>query len=121
VAVEKLPGVTGAEVSLENGVVTVGVTPDTPLTIAGLRKAIRNQGFSPRTAEVRVAGRLSRSPDGLVLSVPGSGEAYALTGDARTLSGLEDVAGGEVVLEGRIPEDQDDTTPGTLEVVSVIG
>ena len=120
-AVEKLPGVTGANVSLEEGLVTVLVRPDTRLTIAGLRKAIRDQGFSPRAADVWVSGRISSKDDGFTLSVPGSGITYATLANEVVLGQLRDAAGRDVLLEGRIAEDEDGTTPTVLMVTSVVG
>ena len=121
VAVEQFPGVTAAEVSLEEGLVTVQVTPDTRLTIAGLRKAIRKQGFSPRAAQVWVSGRLSETEDAFALSVPGSGITYSTRAGEVILEQLREAAGRDVLLEGRIAEDEDGTTPTMLEVTAVVG
>lgn len=112
---------TSAEVSLEEGLVTVRVTPDTRLTIARLRKAIRDRGFSPRGAAVRVSGRLSKTDDGVALSVPESGVTYSTRADEVILEKLRKAAGRHVLLEGRIAEDKHGTTPTVLEVTGMVG
>lgn len=121
VAVEDLPGVTGADVSLEEGRVTVRLAPDNELTIARLRKTIRERGFSPRAADITVSGRLEDAGEELVLRVPGSGVLYTVhAGDA--LAGrLRAAVGREVVLKGRIGDDEEERTPTALEVTSVAG
>lgn len=121
VAVEKLPGVTGAHVSLEDGRVTVRLAPENELAIADLRRAIRDQGFSPRGAEVRVSGRLEEGDDGPILRVPGSGVAYSLRADEDLLARLREATGRDVLLQGRVAEDEDGTTPTRLQVSSVAG
>lgn len=45
---ERLPGVTGIEMDMENGVVTVHLAPGAALGEAALRKAVRDAGFTPR-------------------------------------------------------------------------
>lgn len=118
VAVEKLPGVTGAEVSLEEGRVTVRLAPDNRLTITRLRRAIRDQGFSPRAAEVRVAGRLEEGATGLTLRVPGAEVVYSLRAHEDLLGRLREAIGREALVTGKVAEDEDGMTPRRLEATS---
>ncbi len=120
VATEKLPGVTSAAVSLEKGLVVVQLTSDNQLTVSELRKAIRNQGFSPRGADIEVSGRLAEASGVLVLEVPGSGVRYSLRADGTFLERLRPSIGGRVSLEGRIGHDDHERTPMVLEVLSLL-
>lgn len=119
VAVEKLPGVTGAEVSLEDGLVTVGLEPENTLTLAALRDAIRERGFSPREAEVRVAGQVEMAEGAPALHVPGSARLYRLVAAAEALERLRAAQGRTVVLAGNVPRSEDGEDPATIHVIAV--
>ncbi|MGI9037702.1 MAG: heavy-metal-associated domain-containing protein [Gemmatimonadota bacterium] len=106
VAVEKLPGVTEAEVSLESGLVAIQLSPVNEVSIADVREAIRNQGFSPRAAAVRVAGLVEQAPYGVVLRVH-EAEAYPVTASAEMQDRLRKLIGEEVLLLGDIPRTDD--------------
>ena len=58
VAVEKLDGVDKAEVSLDDGRVTVRLAPGNAVTIAELRRTIRHQGFTPKEAKLTLSARI---------------------------------------------------------------
>lgn len=120
VAVEKLAGVTSAEVSLEEGLVTVQMTPDNQLTMAELQRAIRNQGFSPRGAEIQLSGALVEEGQRLALELPGSQVSYTIRADGILLERLRSAIGRHVTLAGRLGEDEDGRTPTILEVSSVL-
>lgn len=119
VAVEDLPGVIGAEVSLEDGLVVIDLEPENYVAIADVRKAIRDQGFSPRAADVRVAGRLEARGDGLALRVPGPGSVYAVTAPEEMIARLRAEIGEEIVLSGTVPrtDGADDST--AIRIVAV--
>ena len=119
VAVEKLPGVTEAEVSLEDGRVVVRLEPANELSVIDIREAIRNQGFSPREAEVRVSGRLEGSGDAPVLRVPGPTAPYPLVATGEVLELLRAAVGRSVVLRGTVPRDEDAEDPAAIHVTAV--
>lgn len=120
VAVEKLSGVESAEVSLNDGLVHVQLSPDTRFTVAELRKVIRENGFSPQDATVTLAARLEAEAGGLVVTIPGSEETYRVMAADPLLSRLRGTVGEGVVIEGWIADDEDDVTPATMEVRSVV-
>lgn len=119
VAVQDLPGVTGAEVSLKDGLVVIDLEPENDVAIADVRKAIRDQGFSPRAADVRVAGRLEARGGGLALRVPGPGSVYGVTAPEEMIARLRAEIGEEIVLSGTVPrtDGADDST--TIRIVAV--
>jgi copper chaperone CopZ len=119
VAVEKIQGVEEVSVSLNNGVAVVRLAPDNRVTVAQLRRVIREKGFTPRDAEVRVAGRLEARGNALVLVLPDVA-AYTLRTDQTFRAELQSYLGTEVAVEGRVPEDgEGNVTPMILEAKSV--
>lgn len=120
VAVEKLPGVTRATVSLEVGLVTIDFASVNEVSIADIRGAIRDQGFSPRSADVRVAGHLEDSPDGPVLRVPGTEGSYPLVAADGLLNRLRQAIGKEeVLLSAAVPRTDDDER-ATMRVAAIM-
>ncbi len=118
VAVEKIPGVDLAEVSLNEGFVDVRLQPDNELTVQRLRAVIREQGFSPRAAVVRVRGTLERRGGEFVLITPAWDAPLVLELGTRLQSTLPQ-AGELVVLDGHVAADEDDAGTGRLRVTAV--
>lgn len=113
VVVGKIEGVRSVKVSLKEGVATIQFASTNRVTLAKIREAIRSNGFTPREAEVTVAGSLVQRGDTLTLAVPGTDDVFVL-GDAPDAVGTvaelrRRAAGGRVVLTGQLPG------PGTRE------
>lgn len=121
VAVEKLAGVEHAEVSLNEGLVRLTLRSDNKLTIARLRRTIRDQGFSPKEATVIVSARIERRDGGLLAVVGSTGSTYRLTVDHELGDELAHAVGRTVILEGTVPQDADDDTPDHLQVTRIVG
>jgi len=121
VAVERLDGVDKAEVSLDEGRVTVRFAPGNTVTIAELRRTIRHQGFTPKEARLTLSARIEIRGGALMAIVPGSGVAYAVTADGQVHARLSNSAGGTVVLEGEVAIDENDRTPERIAVTAVVG
>ncbi len=120
-AVQKLDGVESVEVSLNEGRVRVQFAPKTSVTIAELRRTIRNQGFTPREAKLTVSAQIEMRGGGLVAMVPGSGVTYTVTAGGDVLERLSGLVGSTVVLEAEVGLDQDDVTPDRMQVTRVRG
>jgi copper chaperone CopZ len=109
VAVQEIDGVESVNVSLNDGLAVISFSAGTRASVAEIRRAISENGFSPKSADVRISGTVERNAaeGGLFLRIPGSAERFGLQdhpeGAAEATSGL---ASGEegVVLEGEIPE-----------------
>ena len=86
VAVSKIEGVTSATVSLNEGMTTVQFASSNSVRIEQIREAIRSNGFTPKDAEIRVAGVLIHRGDTLLLAVPGAEESFLLQ-DSMALQG----------------------------------
>lgn len=114
VALEKLPGVDSARVSLNDGYAEIAFAPGNTLTVTQLREAIRKNGFTPRDARATVRGRIvAGDGGGLILEAPGAGR-FALGAERGALERVRPLAaeGGVTALEGTVPENE----PGTLRL-----
>lgn len=121
VAVEKLDGVEDAVVSLNEGRVRVRLAPGSRVTVAELRRTIRNQGFSPREATLTVSAWLENRSGVLVAFVPGSNVSFSLVPGEAVRARLTNGAGTTLVLQGRLEKDEDGVTPDRLHVTGVGG
>ncbi|MGH7546787.1 MAG: heavy-metal-associated domain-containing protein [Gemmatimonadales bacterium] len=120
VAVKKIEGVEAVEVSLNRGVAVIRFRPDNRATIGQVRRAIRTNGFTPKAAEVRIAGTVVEREGRLALEVPGSDSAYVMQEAAESqgaVTQLRAVAGRPAIIEGSVPETgRRGDGPWTLEV-----
>ena len=94
-------------VSLNEGLATVWLRPDNAVTIGHLREAIRRNGFTPKSAEVRAVGRVVEAGRGLALGFATSTPALLLADHASAPALLEELRrllGAAVSVEGAIPE-----------------
>jgi len=112
----KLPGATKVEVSLNDGKATVEFGPDSGATFAQVHGVIVHGGFTPREADVTVAGHVVSEGGDLFLAGSGS-ERYRLVVTQASASALK--PGEAVTLEGTISaESASETTPSmTVEKV----
>ncbi|MBI4541363.1 MAG: heavy-metal-associated domain-containing protein [Gemmatimonadetes bacterium] len=111
VAVQKLEGVEAIEVSLNRGLAVIRFRPDNALTVDQVRQVIQQSGFTPKEAEVRIAGRLTEQQGRLILPVGDRDRGYVLRerpGFDGVLAKLRAAAlDREVVVEGLVPEPGD--------------
>ena len=117
VALEKLTGVESAVVSLEAAVAVIQLKPGNTVTLAQVRKIIKDGGFNSGAADVEVVGTLIQGEGKLTVLVSGSRESFPLVSDAkapeafRWVQEVSEKPAGPVVLWGRVE------TNGTLAVV----
>lgn len=79
-ALRALPGVEEVTVSLNEGYAEAELMPDSLTTLAQIREAIRNNGFTPKQAVLRIEGRYVSSP---TPTLHVGGQAYPLHFDGR--------------------------------------
>jgi len=110
VAVSKLPGVDSVKVSLNEGYALVFLSRGNDLSVEQVRSVIRDNGFTPKEARVRVRGRLERRGGDLVLSLPRGGRIFRLSEAPEKRDRLVEISsleeGKEVVVTGVVPETQ---------------
>lgn len=75
-ALGKLNGVKGVAVSLNNGDAVVKFAPANNVTLAEIQKTVRNSGFTPKGATIKVSGTLQRKDGELRLNI--GKESYIL-------------------------------------------
>ena len=104
VAVQEMPGVASAEVSLEEGEVTVALEEGNQVRLDALRQVIRNQGFTPRDADIRARGVVERRGDRFLFRTPGGEVVLDVDADPSVVPALEERAGRPLVVQGRVEE-----------------
>ncbi|HXV62835.1 MAG TPA: hypothetical protein VEK15_19205, partial [Vicinamibacteria bacterium] len=78
VALRKIEGVETVTVSLNEGAADIKLKPGNTLDPEAIRKVVRDNGFTPKTAEVRVTGRVTRAGGKWTLVVTGLPIVYEL-------------------------------------------
>jgi hypothetical protein len=79
----KVDGVQTVSVNLKDGLTVLDLRPDNKVTLAQLRKVIRNNGFVSKDAQITARGSVS----GNTFEVNGSGERLAFVQKPSTADG----------------------------------
>lgn len=120
VFMKRIDGVESVDVSLKEGAAVVKLKPGNHVTVDEIRDAIRKNGFTPKAADVTIAGKVIERSGKPALSVSGSDLVYLLTESADAKGKLGEVrkqSGKEVVVKGHLSESSGKTTePQTLEL-----
>lgn len=107
---KKLEGVKTVKVSLNEGNAVIRFAADSKLALADIRLVVRDGGFTPKGATVRISGTLQRKGDELRLHI-GDAE-YALKPSEKTEDAwrrLQEAAtGATVTIIGDAPAEHDD-------------
>lgn len=105
VSVEKVEGVSAVAVSLNDGEVRIILEEENAVTIDRIREVIRDQGFTPRGASVRMRGIPERRGDRLVLTIKGRQHGLQMDGDEDVLEQVEARLGTTLVVHGEFDVD----------------
>lgn len=107
-------------VSLKSGLVSITLTPGNSATLAEIRKAILNDAFSPKEAQVVAVGELVSQNGKLYFRVARSNELFPVAAPTH-MSHMpwENEVGHTVLATGLIPAPAKGTEGGALQVVSV--
>lgn len=76
---QKIPGVSRARVSLNEGLTVLDLKDENSVTLSHLRQVIRNNGFVTREAQVVARGLVTISGNQMRFEVSGSGESITLS------------------------------------------
>lgn len=114
-ALQKLPGVKHATVSLNKGDAVLTFASDSQTTLAEIQQTVRNSGFTPKDATVKVSGTLKNETGELRLE---AGKAsYTLKPSDKAKDAwrrLQKVADGSTLtIQGKSPADH----PGQIIVL----
>jgi copper chaperone CopZ len=107
---KKLEGVKRVKVSLNKGNAILEFKTDSKLALADIRSTVRDGGFTPKEAKVKVSGTLKLEGDELRLKV---GEViYLLKPSDKAKDAWQQLrkleAGATVTIAGQTPADHDD-------------
>ena len=86
VAMNKVPGVTAVNVSLESATTTVELSTGNTVTLDQLRQIIRKNGFQPGRAELTATGTLRERDGRLEFDVAPAKAIFVLQGDEQNRS-----------------------------------
>lgn len=104
---KRIEGVESVDVSLEKGVATVALAPGNHVTLDEVCDAIRKNGFTPKGADVTVAGTVVERNGQPALAVSGTDVVYLLAEGPESrgkLAELRKRMGKPVVVDGHVPE-----------------
>ena len=108
VAMGKVEGVESVEVSLNEGTATLKLKTANRVSLETVRQIVRDNGFTPKGAEVRVAGRLVEKDGKRALEVNEVDSVYALVAypeaEARFRQLEQTAVGVTVLVEAYFPE-----------------
>lgn len=121
VAIKKIEGVDDVKVSLNQGLAEVTFKPKNHATLEQVREVVRRNGFTPRGADVKVAGRLVQHEGKPALAVTESDAVYLLAEDPEAKGKLSEfvrIAKDQtVVVSGRAPDtNPQEKAPPTLQL-----
>jgi hypothetical protein len=126
VAVLKLDGIEGVEVSLKAGSAVVRLKPGNRVTLPQLRQIIKDNGFTAKDATVTAIGTLVERGGKPALDVSGLGAVTLLVPDPKQPEGYDAAAkllaarhSGPVEVVGVVSAPADAATPQELKVQSV--
>ena len=120
VSIDRIDGVQGAKVSLNEGRAVIALEPGNMVTLAQIQERVRRNGFTPQGAAVTVRVRVVATGDTLRLEVVGTRESFDVAATPRraTLTELKTHVGQVVVVEGLIPARKGEAPP-VIEVSGV--
>ncbi len=116
VALKKINGIESAKASLNQGLVTIELRPGNSVSLEQIRKAITNQGFTPRDAKVTAIGELVPENGKLELKVIGISDVYQVM--PMTHSALKGPPRARpVTVEGMVPAEV--KGPASIQILSL--
>lgn len=102
-----LAGIAGVEVDLESGIIAIDLTDDAEPDMAAIRQTILDNGFTPRSAKLRLTGRIIEFNDGYGLAI--GEQRFALDhANAPDDGTIADSLNRMSIVKGTMPAGQDD-------------
>ncbi len=112
---KKVPGVENIKVSLTEGMAHIQLAPGNTASLEQLRKAVNEQGFTPKDATVTVTGDLVTKGSETQFKVSGSNDIFHLEAiDAMKVKGVK-----AVTLRGLVVPSQNGGLP-KLQIKEVL-
>lgn len=118
VAVKKMEGVESVDVSLNEGKAVIRLKPGNAVTLAQIRKAVAEKGFTPKEARIEAVGDLHVSKEGeLRFAVKGAGESFPV--EPTTRAQWRDKAGRDVQVTGVVAAPSSEKDAPRLRLLTV--
>jgi copper chaperone CopZ len=117
VAVKKVPGVESVNVSLNKGLVSIKLVPGNTVRLDQIRKAILNDAFTPKRANVVAVGKLVSEGGKLRFVIAGTNETFLVVSTPH--SSWQRYVGREVTVNGLLAAPPKGTEGGSLQITSV--
>lgn len=123
VAIRKLEGVDSVNVSLNKGFADVRLKPGNRIDTERIRQVVRDNGFTPKGADVKLAGEVVERSGKLAVAMTGLDVVYMLVEHAQArdkLAAVRKAVGSAVLITGHIPEAKTGpalAAPRTLELL----
>jgi len=114
VSIKKIPGVESVNVSLKQGLVSIAFKPGNTVTLQQVRKAIKDDAFTPKDARVVVVGQLTNANGKLEFKVSGTSEMFPVSPTAHT--SLDKKVGQQLSITGLISTPSNRSESGSLEI-----
>ena len=122
VALNKLPGVASADVSLNKALVSVKLKPGATVSIPQLWLLFREKGYTPKTTRVLARGEISNPQGRTQIKLSGTGDVIALIPDpkdAAAWTALGAKLGQTAIVHGVMNPGKDLKAPVPLQVDQV--
>lgn len=117
VALKKLEGVESVKVSLEQGLATIRLKPGNSVRLAEIRRAVKEQGFTPKGAQISAVGDVTSSAGKLWFRVGGSDEQYQVA--PAPDEQWDQKAGSNLVVRGMIRAPDAKESPEVIQITAV--
>ncbi len=101
------------KVSLNEGSADIRLKDGNKVDVEQIRDIIRKNGFTPKDAEVKVAGKVVERNGKPALEVTGPDVVYLLEGN---IAALNEMKGKQVVITGQVPESASRNEPPKIVV-----
>ena len=112
-SMKSINGISGVDVDLNRGLVSITMAPGSKATMRQLNEATEKNGFAHQEASVLVQGVLSGSANAPMLQVSGTNDHYALIPLAAGID-LSGMLGKTVLVQGILPKVPRGQVPETL-------
>ena len=117
-SMKNVRGVSGVDVDLNKGRVTIKLTAGSTAELRQFNEAVEKNGFAHQDADVLVEGVLLGLPTAPLLQVTGTNDRYALVPFAQGFD-VTALLGKSVIIQGVLPQSPRGKVPATLRYKTI--
>ncbi len=119
VSIKKIQGIESVNVSLNRGLASIRLKPGNTVALKQVRKAIEDNAFTPKDAQVVAVGELVPQDGKLQFKVAGTNESFPVASIPH--ASWQKEVGHNLTFEGLISAPGRRGESGTLEITGVSG